>query len=411
MVLDYSKDVFVFLLAGGKGERLYPLTKDRAKPAVPFGGKFRIIDFTLSNCVNSGFRKIAVVTQYKSSSLRRHLALGWDFLSTRFNEYIVDSPPQQILGERWYLGTADAVFQNMYFIAQEKPKYIAILSGDHIYKMDYRKLINYHVEKEADITVSSLIVDSCSASSFGVIQIDFDNKIVSFKEKPKTPPSIPDNPNKSLVSMGVYIFKKEVLEQLLIHDAELSTSNHDFGKDILPYAVSNGYKIFAYRFINEDKIDVYWRDVGTIDSYYEANMDLLSSHPRFDLYDRDWPFFTHSRQLPPCKITDCISRDEIYSSVVENSIIGDGSILNGVKIKNSVIFYDVRIKGGSEVKESIIFPGVKIENNVKLNKCIIDKDVFIPDGTTIGYNPDIDKRRFYVSPKGVVVIPKGYKFL
>ncbi len=410
MSIDYSKEIFVFVLAGGKGERLSPLTRDRAKPAVPFGGKFRIIDFTMSNCVNSGFRKIAVVTQYKSASLRRHLALAWDFLSSRFNEYVLDLPPQQIIGERWYLGTADAIFQNLYFLEQEKPKYVVILSGDHIYKMDYRKILTFHEANGADVTVSSLVVDRDLASSFGVIEIMPNNRIVSFKEKPKVPPAVPDNSEKSLVSMGVYIFNSEALKQLLIHDFEISTSSHDFGHDILPYALSSGMKLFAYRFVDEEGKQVYWRDVGSIDAFYEANMDLLSSNPRFDLYDRTWPFYTHSRQLPPAKVTSGSLDGETIKSNVENSIIGEGSIVSGASIANSVVFYNVKIKTSAKIEDSILFPEVRIGRNVKIRRCIIDKEVVIPEGITIGYDILKDKKFFYVSPKGVTVIPKNYKF-
>ncbi len=410
MEIDYAKDVFVFLLAGGKGERLNPLTRDRSKPAVPFGGKFRIIDFTLSNCVNSGFRKVAVVTQYKSSSLQRHLALGWSFLSSRFNEYIIDLPPQQRLGERWYLGTADAVFQNLYFIDQEKPKYVVILSGDHVYKMDYRKMIQYHIDNKADITAAAVIVDRSEASAFGVIEVEKDYRIVSFKEKPKEPPHLPDNESKSLASMGIYVFNAEAINRLLIHDAELSTSSHDFGKDILPYAVNNKLNVYAYRFIDFEGKEEYWQDVGTIDSFYTSNIDLLSNHPKFDLFDRKWPIYTHSRQFPPSKITYAEVGGEKIESRVLNSIIGEGAIISGAEIINSIIFYNVRIKAGSKVSNSIIFGDSSLGYNVKLNRCIVDKEVEIPDNAQIGFNIERDKKYFYLSPKGIAVIPKRYKF-
>lgn len=410
MQIDYSRDVFVFVLAGGKGERLFPLTRDRAKPAVPFGGKFRIIDFTLSNAVNSGFRKIAVVTQYKSASLRRHLALGWDFLSSRFNEYVVDLPPQQIVGERWYLGTADAIFQNLYFLEQEKPRYVVVLSGDHVYKMDYRDLLNFHAQKEADVTISTLVVSKEEASAFGVIGIDNESKVISFKEKPKVPPTIPNDESKCLVSMGVYVFNADVLKHLLMHDYELATSSHDFGKDIIPYSISSGLKVFAYPFLNEQGGTAYWRDVGAIDAYYEANIDILSPHPKFDIYNRNWPFYTHSRQFPPVKLTEGTYKGVERKSNVENSIIGDGSIVSGATIVNSIIFYNVKVKPGAEITDSIIFPDVKIGQGVRIRKAIIDKEVEVPEGVEIGFDIEADKKRFYVSPKGIVVVPKCFRF-
>lgn len=408
--MQIEKDVFAYVLAGGKGERLYPLTKKRAKPAVPFGGKFRIIDFVLSNCVNSGIKRIAVATQYKAWSLRRHIALGWNFLNVRFNEYIVDVPPQQIAGEKWYLGTGDAVFQNLYFIEQEKPKIVLVLSSDHIYKMDYRDLIKTHIENNADITLSALVIDKELSSSFGIIEANSNGKITNFKEKPKDPPVLKDNPNKCLASMGIYVFKPEVLVELLIHDAEVKTSSHDFGKDIIPYAIHHGYNVYAHKFINKDGSFGYWQDVGTINAFYLANMDILSANPKIDLFDRSWPIYTNSRQFPPCKITEAYENGELIESKVENSIIGEGSIISGAQVKNSVLFYNVKVKAGSEIEDSIIFPGVRIGKNVKIKKAIIDKNVNIPDDIKIGYNPDFDKKYFYVTQTNIVVIERDFTF-
>lgn len=408
--MEYSKDVFVFLLAGGKGERLYPLTKRRAKPAVPFGGKFRIIDFTLSNCVNSQFKKIAVVTQYKSSSLQRHLALGWDFLSSRFGEYIVNVPPQQIYGEKWYSGTADAVYQNLYYIDQEHPKYVIVLSGDHIYKMDYRKILEEHISNNADITIGSIIVNKESSPLFGVLKVANNGLVEDFKEKPKSPPTLKENPDKILASMGVYIFNTKVLLDLLIHDAEVANSSHDFGKDVIPYAIHNKYKTFAYRFADKEGKESYWRDVGTLDSFYNSNMDILSEPLLIDIYDRNWPIFTHSRQYPPAKLTFGRLHGEKLDSKVVDSIIGDGSIISGSTVRHSVLFYNVMIKPGSTVEDSIIFGDVKIGNNVQIRKCIIDKEVEIPDNIRIGFDLTIDKKYFYVSSSNIVVVEKGYKF-
>ncbi len=408
--MDYSKEIFVFLLAGGKGERLFPLTKERAKPAVPFGGKFRILDFTLSNCVNSQFRKIAVVTQYKSSSLHRHLVLGWDFLSSRFGEYIVDVPPQQIYGEKWYAGTADAVYQNLYYIEQENPKIIVVLSGDHIYKMDYRKMVDAHLKSGADLTIGVVKADKKLASAFGIVSAQGDGRIIDFKEKPKNPPTLPEDPTKSLVSMGIYVFNTEALLKMLRHDAEISTSSHDFGKDIIPDAIHSKYNVFAFGFINEDGKEGYWRDVGNLDSFFNTNMDILSQSPAIDIYDRNWPIFTHSRQYPPAKITYSLNETGKTESNVIDSIIGDGSIISGATIIHSIIFYDVKIKAGSVIEDSIIFGGVHIGRNVRVKKCIIDKDIAVPDNVVIGVNKEFDKRYFFVTPTNLVVLPKGFKF-
>uniref|UniRef100_A0A7C4Y466 Glucose-1-phosphate adenylyltransferase n=1 Tax=Caldisericum exile TaxID=693075 RepID=A0A7C4Y466_9BACT len=409
-MVNIEKEVFAYILAGGKGERLYPLTKERAKPAVPFGGKFRIIDFTLSNCINSGIRRIAVATQYKSNSLRRHLALAWNFLNMRFNEYVVDVPPQQIYGEKWYAGTADAVFQNLYFIEQEKPKLVLILSGDHIYKMNYKDMIDFHIQNKGDITIATFVVEKSRASAFGILEVDNTGRIIQFKEKPKEPPILKDEKDKCLASMGVYVFNPDVLTELLVHDAEVSTSSHDFGKDIIPYAIHHGYRVFAYRFRENGGEDGYFQDVGTIDAFYSANMDILSPAPRIDIFDRNWPIYTHSRQYPPCKITEGTLFDKLLESSVKNSIIGEGSIISGATIRNSIIFYDVKIKAGSIVEDSIIFSEVTIGRSVKIKRAIIDKHVEIPDNIEIGYHPEFDKKYFYVTGSNIVIIERKYKF-
>lgn len=404
------KKTLVFLLAGGKGQRLYPLTEERAKPAVPFGGKYRIIDFTLSNCVNSGFRKILVATQYKSASLSRHLAVGWNFLSSMFGEYIMDIPPQQRFGERWYTGTADAVFQNLYFVDREKAKFVIVLSGDHIYQMDYREMLSYHISVKADITVGAIVVPKSKASAFGVMHIDPDNKIIAFKEKPKDPPEIPDKPGYSLASMGIYVFNAEILKKLLVHDAEISTSSHDFGKDIIPYAISHSYPVYAYRFTDKDGKERYWQDVGTIDSFYEANMDLLSPIPKLNLYNKEWPIFTHARQFPPVKFASVRHNGEEISGNAKDSLIGDGSIVIGANVNHSVIFPNVRINEGSDISDSIIFNDCIIGKNVKIKNTIIDKFVNVPDNEVIGFDLEKDRKRFHISPLGIVVIPRGYRF-
>ncbi len=404
------KKTLVYLLAGGKGQRLYPLTEERAKPAVPFGGKYRIIDFALSNCVNSGFRKILVVTQYKSASLSRHLAVGWNFLSSTFGEYIMDLPPQQRFGEKWYVGTADAVYQNLYFIDREKPEYIIILSGDHIYQMDYRYMLRAHIEKKADITVGTVVVEKQKATAFGVMQIDSQERIINFYEKPKDPPEIPNKKGYSLASMGIYVFNANKLKSLLDHDAEISTSTHDFGRDIIPYAIHNKLNVFAYRFVDENGNERYWRDVGTIDAFYEANMDLIAPIPHLNLYDRDWPIYTHARQYPPVKFASVKVNNEYINGSAVNSLLGDGTIVVGAKINHSIIFPAVKILENTEITDSIIFNECRIGKNVRLRRVIVDKLVEIPDGVKIGYNLEHDGKYFYVSRNGIVVIPRAYKF-
>lgn len=405
-----NKKTLAFLLAGGKGQRLYPLTKERAKPAVPFGGKYRIIDFTLSNCVNSGLKRILVATQYKSASLSRHLAVGWNFLSSMFNEYIIDIPPQQRFGEKWYTGTADAVYQNLYFIERENPEYVIILSGDHIYQMDYRELLEFHIKQKAQVTVGAVVVRKEEANSFGVMHIDEYNRVIDFREKPKNPPTIPGLPDYSLASMGIYVFNRDVLNKLLIHDAELPYSSHDFGKDIIPYAIHNKLDVFAYRFVDKDGNQRYWQDVGTIEFYYEANMDLLSPIPRLNLYNPNWPFYTHARQFPPAKFIFAEANGLKLSGYAINSLISNGVIVEGAKIIHSVISPNVRIGAGSSIEDSIIFNDVRIGKNVHIKKAIIDKLVYVPDNTYIGFNKENDAKYLHITNSGIVVIPRAYKF-
>ncbi|MEA3313134.1 MAG: glucose-1-phosphate adenylyltransferase [Caldisericota bacterium] len=404
------KKTLVFLLAGGKGQRLYPLTEERAKPAVPFGGKYRIIDFTLSNCVNSGLKKILVVTQYKSASLSRHLALGWGFLSDRFGEYIIDIPPQQRLGERWYVGTADAVYQNLFFVKREESEYVLILSGDHVYKMDYRKMLEFHIEHKAEITIGAVLVEKERAKSFGIMQIDNNGKVVDFKEKSKNPFTLPNLPDYSLASMGIYIFNRETLNKLLAHDAKIQSSSHDFSKDIIPFAISNKNEVFSYRFVDKNNEQAYWQDVGTIDAFYNANMDLLSPLPGLNLYDKNWPFFTHARQLPPAKFTFReISGEKIFG-YAKDSLIADGVIVEGGTILHSVIFPKARIGVKSNIRDSVIFNNTNIGKNTRIKRAIIDKRVIVPDNVKIGFNREVDEKYFYVSNSGIVVIPRGYMF-
>mgnify|MGYP000433302530 CR=1 FL=1 len=403
-------NVLAIILAGGKGERLHPLTIHRAKPAVPFGGKYRIIDFTLSNCINSSIRKIAVITQYKSLSLDRHLALGWEHLfSPELDEFITSIPPQQRIDERWYAGTADAVHQNIYFIEKEAPSYLMILSGDHIYKMDYSEMLAFHVEKKAAGTVAAIEMDKKTASSFGIMEVDKNWRIMGFEEKPKKPKTIPGSPDQCLASMGVYIFNTEDIIEELKADAE-QKSAHDFGKNIIPDMLASK-KLFAYNFRDENKKEAkYWRDVGTIDAYWEANMDLISVDPLLNLYDTKWPIRTHQHQNPPAKFVFAQEQRGGRLGIALDSIVCDGCIISGGRVQNSVLSPNVRINSWSSVRDSILMENVEIGRYAKIKRAIVDKDVYIPPETVIGYNLNEDRKKFDVSPNGIVVIPKGTDF-
>jgi glucose-1-phosphate adenylyltransferase len=398
--MDYKK-ITTFILAGGKGERLYPLTKERAKPAVPFGGTYRIIDFSLSNAINSGFKRIYILTQYKSFSLQRHIREGWNILSRELGEFIEVVPAQQRISEDWYLGTADAIFQNLYILEREKPEYVLILSGDHVYKMDYKKMLNFHIQKKADLTISVFEVNKEEASRFGVLKVDNEYRVIDFVEKPQIPFTLPENPSISLISMGIYIFNTEILVKRLIEDAKKIDSSHDFGKDVIPSMIKRD-RVFAYRFIEEDKRESrYWRDIGTIEAYYNANMELLEIDPILNLYDENWPIMTYKPQSPPAKIVFLGRKIEIL-----NSLISDGCIISGSSIYNSVISPSVKIEKGSEIFDSIIMNNVYIGENCKIKRTIIDKNVIIPDNSVIGYNIEEDKKRFFVTETGIVVIPR-----
>ncbi len=402
-------NVLTMIMAGGKGERLSPLTLHRAKPAVPFGGQYRIIDFTLSNCINSKLRKIIVLTQYKSHSLERHISMGWNFLNPEMGEYIMTLPPQQRIDEHWYQGTADAIYQNIYTIEKERPQELLVLSGDHVYKMDYTKMLAYHRRRKAEATVSAIEVNKEEASEFGIIEVDKDYNIVGFEEKPKkNPKTIPGKKDKCFASMGIYIFNTETITQMLREDAEQATS-HDFGKDIIP-TMFKRRKVLAYNFIDENKKrSKYWRDVGTVDAYWEANMDLASIMPLFNLYDQRWPLRTYQRQYPPAKFVFAQEYKGGRLGVALDSIVSSGCIISGGRVQDSVLSHAVRVNSYSEIHESIIMERVEIGRQCKIKKAIIDKDVKLPAGTTIGYDPVEDRRRFTVSPGGVVVVAKGQK--
>jgi len=399
--------VLALILAGGKGERLHPLTIHRAKPAVPFGGKYRIIDFTLSNCINSHVRRIVVITQYKSLSLDRHLALGWEhLLNPELGEYIFTIPPQQRIDERWYEGTADAVFQNIYVIEKEKPPFILILSGDHIYKMNYAEMFDFHLSQGAIGTIATIKIPKDLASSFGIVEVDADLRIIGFHEKPPVPATIPGDPGHCFASMGIYLFNTGDIINELRADAGRSSA-HDFGKNILPEMLNAG-RLFAYEFKDENKKEAkYWRDVGTIDAYWEANMDLVSVDPLFNLYDDDWPLRTSQGQYPPAKFVFAQEYKGGRLGIALDSIVSAGCIVSGGRVQNTVLSPSVRINSYADVRESILLESVQIGRNCKIRKAIIDKDVYVPAGTTIGYDIEADRERFFVSEGGVVVIPKG----
>lgn len=396
-----TANTVAFVLAGGKGARLKALTDWRAKPGVPFGGKFRIIDFPLSNCINSGIRRISVVTQYKSHSLQRHLQRGWGFLSGQFGEFLEVLPAQQRHGEGWYQGTANAIYQNLDIIHYYDPKYIIILAGDHIYKMDYGKMIAAHVDRAADVTVGCIPVSLEQASEFGVMAIDDEERIVEFAEKPDRPKSMPGDSSRALASMGIYVFTTEYLRSRLIEDAEDNASTHDFGHDVIPHALEHA-NAFAFPFVNANTgAPGYWRDVGTVDAYWEANINLVTLNPELNMYDADWPIWTHQEQLAPAKFA---FDDEERRGYAVDSLISGGCLITGAMIRKSVLFSNVRVHSYSNVEDSVVLPEVRIERHCKLKKCVIDKGAIIPKGTVIGENPEEDARRFYVSEGGVVLV-------
>ena len=399
------KKILAMILAGGRGERLYPLTRDRAKPSVPFGAIYRIIDFTLSNCLNSDIRRIYALTQYKSISLNRHIQLGWNILSAPLGEFIEAVPAQQRIDEHWYQGTADAIFQNIYTLQEERPDLVLILSGDHIYKMDYRKMIAFHLERGADLTVAAIRMDRNLSGEFGVIEVDGDWRMIGFQEKPEEPRTIPGDSEGILASMGIYVFNTELLVRRLIEDAR-SDSSHDFGKDIIPVMIGKD-QVFAFDFRQGDCEDTgYWRDVGTIDAYYEANMDLISVTPQLNLYDPQWPILTYQPPCPPAK-TVWIEEGRVGAAL--NSIISNGCIISGGNVKRSILSPRVTIHSFAEVEDSILLERVDVGRNARIKRTIIDKEVQIPPGTEIGYHLDEDAKRFTVTASGIVVVPKGFR--
>ncbi len=398
--------ILAMILAGGKGERLHPLTIHRAKPAVPFGGIYRIIDFTLSNCINSGIRKIAVLPQYKSLSLDKHLRMAWNLFSGELNEYIISVPPQQRVGEKWYQGTADAIYQNIYMIEKDAPEHVLVLAGDHIYKMDYAEMFRFHKENKADATVAAIETPRTSATDFGIVEVDNNGRIIGFEEKPKDPKPIPGRPDMAFASMGIYLFNTKTLLEYLISDALRDTA-HDFGKNVIPQMMRNA-RVCAYNFKDENKKEAkYWRDVGTIDAYWEANKDLVSVDPLLNLYDKAWPIRTYQAQNPPAKFVFAQEKKGGRLGIALDSIVAHGCIVSGGRVQNSVLSPNVRVNSYSEVHDSILMENVDIGRHCRIRRAIIDKDVVIPPETEIGYNREEDKKRYHVTPSGIVVIAKG----
>ncbi|MCG2706679.1 MAG: glucose-1-phosphate adenylyltransferase [Candidatus Omnitrophica bacterium] len=402
------RKVLTFIMAGGKGERLYPLTKDRTKPAVPFGGIYRIIDFTLSNCINSGLRKIYLLTQYKSASLQRHIRLGWNILPSELGQFIELLPAQQRVGDSWYLGTADAIYQNLYTLQDDPAEEILILAGDHIYKMNYSTMIDFHRQKEADFTVAVIELDKDTSRDVGVVEVDDSGNVRGFAEKPSTPKVISSGADKIYASMGIYVFRHGIIKEELHQDAKNSRSTHDFGKDIIPQLLKKGFKVVAFNFTAQNKKKLgYWRDIGTIDAYYEANMDLVQNEPVFNLYDKNWPIRTYEGQFPPAKTLFSGQENGNQTGSVFDSLISGGCIINAGKIQRCILSPNVRIDSYAEVIESILMEGVNVGRSAKIKGAIIDKDVNIPEGVVIGYNLKDDQKRFYVTESGIVVVAKG----
>jgi glucose-1-phosphate adenylyltransferase len=394
-------DVLVILLAGGAGERLYPLTKERAKPAVHFGGPYRIIDFTLSNCINSGLRHIFIATQYKSLSLNRHIRMGWNVVSEELGEFIELLPPQKRVGEHWYLGTADAVFQNLYSITREGPSHVIVLSGDHVYKMDYAKMLRFHLETGAHVTLATIEVPVADGRRFGIVSVDANDRVTGFAEKPEAPAPLSGS-DTVLASMGIYIFTADVLVRALEDDATRTDSQHDFGKNIIPSLIHRA-PVYSYRFYDENKKGAkYWRDIGTLDAYFDASMDLCHVTPEFNLYDPEWPLRTYQPQAPPAKFV--FAEEGRRCGHALDSIISNGCIISGSRVLGSILCPNVRVHSFCDIERTILMQGVRVGRHARIRRAIIDRDVLIPRGALIGYNPEEDARRHTVTEAGVVVV-------
>lgn len=397
------------VLAGGRGERLYPLTRDRAKPAVPFGALYRIIDYTLSNVINSGFRRIHILTQYKANSLIRHIHQGWNIFSQEFGEFINVIPAQQMVDEQWYQGTADAIFQNLYFIEQERPDFVIILAGDHIYKMNYNALLDFHIQKEADLSIAAIEVPKEKTRQLGVIEKDSNDRAVGFQEKPDHPKTIPEKPDMALASMGIYIFSTEILVRRVIEDARDPGSVHDFGKNIIPGMIHSN-RVFIFNFVDEVRGEAgYWRDIGTISAYYEANMDLISPKPQFDLYDSDWPIRTYQRQIPPAKMIVGEQGGRREAGLAVDSVISGGCVIKGGEVRRSLLGPGVFVDREAEINDSIIMANVSVGRGARIRRAIVDKGAQIPPRFTIGYNPEGDSKLFTVDDQNIVVVPRNMR--
>ncbi|MBK5102659.1 MAG: glucose-1-phosphate adenylyltransferase [Burkholderiales bacterium] len=402
---DLASDALAIVLAGGRGSRLAELTDWRAKPAVPFGGKFRIIDFTLSNCINSGIRRVGVCTQYKAQSLIRHLQRGWSFLDGRFDEFIELLPAQQRVTADWYRGTADAVYQNIDILRRHRRKYVLVLAGDHIYKMDYTRMLADHVASGAVMTVACIEAPLADADQFGVMTVDANWRISAFEEKPARPRPLPGRADQVLASMGIYVFEESFLYEQLIRDAEDCESSHDFGKDVIPWLIRSGQRLHAHRFndscVNMTKGKPYWRDVGTLDAYWEANMELTRVVPELNMYDADWPIWSYQEQLPPAKF---VFDSDGRRGMAVDSLVSGGCIISGATVRRSVLFSNVRVQDYCEVEDSVVLPNVEIGNNVTLRRVIVDTSCKLPDGLIAGVDPEADRKRFHVTERGVTVI-------
>ena len=400
------RDTITMLLAGGQGERLYPLTSHRGKPSVPFGGKYRIIDFALSNCLNSGLRRVYILTQYKSDSLNQHIFEAWSIFNPELGEYIYSIPPQRKLNNEWYMGTANAIYQNLnLFSTDKKAKWVLILSGDHIYKMDYLKMLQYHVDVKADLSMACIEVPVEEASRFGIVSVDDKYAVKSFTEKPADPQEIPDQPGFCFVSMAIYVFNANVLRDVFLEMETQKLKAHDFGKDVLPYMIKSGRNVFAYKFYDENnKTKPYWKDIGTIDSYYEASMDLISVTPEFNFYDKDWPMRTYQYQAPPAKT---VSHEGERVGRTLNSLICDGTIVSGGLVERSLLGPNVKVNSFSYITDSIIMNNCNIGRHARIRRTIIDKNVLVPEGYEIGFDLEVDKKKFHVTESGIVVISKN----
>ena len=403
--IEIARQTLAVVLAGGRGTRLSPLTDRRAKPSVPFGGKFRIIDFTLSNCVNSGIRRIGIATQYKSQSLVRHLQRGWSFLDGRLNEFVELLPAQQRITEDWYRGTADAVYQNLDILERHDPRVVLILAGDHVYKMDYARMLAAHVERGVAMTIACTQVPLAEASQVGVMAVDAADRVVAFQEKPAQPRALPGRPDVALASMGIYAFDAAFLYEQLKQDAKDETSDHDFGHTIIPRLIGAGYDIGAYRFTDDPLCgsdhQAYWRDVGTIDAYWEANMDLVHVTPALDLYDKAWPIWTWQEQLPPAKF---VFDDDERRGVAADSLVSGGCIVSGSTVRRSLLFSNVRVHSYCRIEDAVILPNVEIGRGAKLRRVVVDQGARVPPGLEVGFDREADARRFFVSANGVSVI-------